>query len=104
MKMKTCQANKGQALHQQRLPPSQKFHPGSIDHLDEGSQLAQSAIMNPTPPFKAIPRHESERLMDMGDGNMLMPIAMFEHYVYLMAYHRAYIYSFFMQRTPSTAT
>jgi hypothetical protein len=88
MKMKPCQANKGQALHQQRsfaefvaagktaaktssqtsipdregnadgeaaqrdwnfgdehedgdqdedflLPPSQKFHPGSIDHLDE---------------------------------------------------------------------
>jgi hypothetical protein len=64
--------------------------------------------------LKAIPRHESERLMKMGDGNMLMPIAIFEHYVYPMAYLRPYleemheekpaggiecalIYSFFMQ-------
>ncbi len=64
--------------------------------------------------LKAIPRREAERLMDIGDGNMLMPIAMFEHYVYPMTYLRAYleemheekpaggiecalIYSFFMQ-------
>jgi hypothetical protein len=41
--------------------------------------------------LKTIPRRESERLMDMGDGNMLMPIAMFEHYVYSMTYLRAYL-------------
>jgi hypothetical protein len=64
--------------------------------------------------IKAIPGREADRLMDIGDGNMLMPITMFEHFIYPMAYLRAYleelqeetpaggiecalIYSFFMQ-------
>jgi hypothetical protein len=64
--------------------------------------------------IKAIPRRDAERLMDMGDGNMLMPITLFEHFVYPTAYLRAYLeelheekpaggiesafmYSFFMQ-------
>jgi hypothetical protein len=29
--------------------------------------------------------------MDMGDGNMLTPIAMFERYVYPMSYLRTYL-------------
>jgi hypothetical protein len=41
--------------------------------------------------IKAIPRRQADRLMDMGDGNMLMPIAMFEDYIYPMAYLRAYL-------------
>jgi hypothetical protein len=64
--------------------------------------------------IKAIPRRDAERLMDMGDGNMLMPITLFEHFIYPTAYLRAYLeemheekpaggiecafmYSFFMQ-------
>jgi hypothetical protein len=52
--------------------------------------------------------------MDMGDGNVLMPITLFEHFIYPTAYLRAYLeelheekpaggiecafmYSFFMQ-------
>jgi hypothetical protein len=79
------------------LPPSQKFRPSSIDHLDEQMRLLTWMQYHPSPMDeptrtlaemvsapKAIPRREAERLMDMGDGNMLMPIAMFEHYVYPM--------------------
>jgi hypothetical protein len=64
--------------------------------------------------LKALPRRDAERLMDMGDGNVLMPITLFEHFIYPTAYLRAYleelpvakqaggiecafIYSFFMQ-------
>jgi hypothetical protein len=41
--------------------------------------------------IKAIPRSDAERLMDMGDGNMLMPITLFEHFIYPTAYLRAYL-------------
>jgi hypothetical protein len=41
--------------------------------------------------LKSLPRHEAEHLMDMGDGNMLMPITMFEHYVYPMTYLQTYL-------------
>jgi hypothetical protein len=84
-----------------------QHHPSPMDEPTRTLAEMVSAL-------KAIPRREAERLMDMGDGNMLMPIAMFEHYVYPMAYLRAYleemheekpaggiecalIYSFFMQ-------
>jgi hypothetical protein len=29
--------------------------------------------------------------MDMGDGNMLMPLTLFEHFIYPTAYLRAYL-------------
>jgi hypothetical protein len=64
--------------------------------------------------IKALPQRDAERLMDMGDGNVLMPITLFEHFIYPTAYLMAYmdqlheekpaggiecafIYSFFMQ-------
>jgi hypothetical protein len=131
------------------LPPSQKFRPSSIDHLEERMrfnglrwrhELKRRVAKDPNlhnlltwvqhhpasmeestktlaemvSALKNIPRHEAERLMDMGDGNMLIPTAMFEHYVYPMTYLRTYLeemneekpaggiecaflYSFFMQ-------
>jgi hypothetical protein len=131
------------------LPPSQKFRPNSIDHLDEQMrynglrwrhELKRRAAKDPSlqslltwiqhhpspmdeptrtlaemvSAIKAIPRRKADRLMDMGDGNMLMPITMFEHFIHPMAYLRHYlegiheekpaggiecalIYSFFMQ-------
>jgi hypothetical protein len=138
------------------LPPSQKFRPNSIDHLDEQMRYnglrwrhelkkrvakdpnLQSLLTwfqhHPAPmdeptrtlaemisAIKAIPRRDAERLIDMGDGNMLMPITLFEHFIYPTAYLRAYLeemheekpaggiecalmYSFFMQWNGTTAT
>jgi hypothetical protein len=130
------------------LPPSQKFHPNSIDHLDEQMRfnglrwrhelkrrVTKDAHLqdllnwfqhHPAPmdettrtlaemvsSIKALPRRDAERLMDMGDGNMLT-ITLFEHFIFPSAYLRAYLeemqeekaaggiecafmYSFFMQ-------
>jgi hypothetical protein len=132
------------------LPPSQNFHPNSIDHLDEqmrynglrwrhalNRRVAKDPHLHdllrwfqqrPSPmeettrtlaqmvsSIKALPRRDAERLMDMGDGNVLMPLTLFEHFIYPTAYLRAYletldemkpaggiecafIYSFFMQQ------
>jgi hypothetical protein len=109
------------------LPPSQKFHPNSIDYLDEQMRfnglrwrhelkrrVAKDSHLqdllnwfqhHPAPmdettrtlaemvsSIKALPRREAERLMDMGDGNMLMPITLFEHVIFPSAYLRAYLF------------
>jgi hypothetical protein len=131
------------------LPPSQNFHPNSIDHLDEQMRyngfrwrhalnrrvakdphlhdLLRWFQQHPSPmeettrtlaqmvsSIKALPRRDAERLMNMGDDNVLMPLTLFEHFIYPTAYLRAYletmnemkpaggiecafIYSFFMQ-------
>jgi hypothetical protein len=98
------------------LPPSQKFRPNSIDHLDEQMrfnglrwrhELKRRVVKDPhlrdlltwfqhhpspmdettrTPAemvssIRDIPRRDAERLMNMGDGNVLMPITLFEHFV-----------------------
>ena len=108
------------------LPPSQNFHPNSIDLLDEQMRhnglrwrhaLNRAAAKDPhlqdllkwfqhhpspmeettrtlaemVTTLKALPRRDAERLMDMGDGNVLMPITLFEHFIYPTAYLRAYL-------------
>jgi hypothetical protein len=84
-----------------------QHHPSSMEEPTKTLAEMVSAL-------KDLSWHEAELLMDMGDGNMLMPIAMFEHYVYPMTYLRTYLedmneekpaggiecaflYSFFMQ-------
>jgi hypothetical protein len=64
--------------------------------------------------LKSLPRDEVNRISNMGDGFMQLPIAMFERYIYFMTYLRSYLenmheekaaggiecaflYSFFMQ-------
>jgi hypothetical protein len=56
-----------------------KHHPASMEKPTRTLAEMASGIAD-------LPLHEAERLMDMGDGNMLMPIAMFERYVYRMSY------------------
>jgi hypothetical protein len=82
-------------------------HPAPMDETTRTLAEMVSTI-------KALPRRDAERLMDMGDGDMLMPITLFEHFIYPSAYLRAYLeemqedraaggiecafmYSFFMQ-------
>jgi hypothetical protein len=60
-----------------------QHHPAPMDEPTRILAEMVSAI-------KAIPRRDAERIMDMGDGNMLMPITMFEHFIYPTAYLRAY--------------
>jgi hypothetical protein len=52
-----------------------QHHPAPMDEPTRTLAEMVSAI-------KAIPRRDAERLMDMGDGNMLMPITLFEHFIY----------------------
>ncbi len=54
-----------------------QHHPSSMEEPTKTLAEMVSAL-------KDLPRHEAERLIDMGDGNILMPITMFEHYVYPM--------------------
>ena len=61
-----------------------QHHPSSMEEPTKTLAEMVSAL-------KDLSWHEAELLMDMGDGNMLMPIAMFEHYVYPMTYLRTYL-------------
>jgi hypothetical protein len=116
------------------LAPSQKFHPNSIDHLDEQMrfnglrwrhELKRRVAKDPhlqdllnwfqhhPAPMDETTRTLAEMVSSI-DGNMLMPITLFEHFIYPSAYLRAYLeemqeekaaggiectfmYSFFMQ-------